>query len=653
MPASLAPSESVMRPLRALSREGLSMHIGSAPGSEPTSPQLYHRMRYLVLVVFVAFGIIVARLYQLQVVRGEEYHRQTRRNVVDTRLLPSVRGKILDRHRVPIADNRPAFNLYGVPDTITSGVFEKIVVVLDLSQDEAEKMKRRLAKARKRSPHDAALLLEDQPRDRAALVKQEHDTLKELSVRDEPSRYYPRGRALAHLVGYMNQITGAELTKRATEGYLATELVGRSGLERAWESYLRGKKGIERFVVNAKRERVVEADTDGLIEGPEYVPPVPGHNLVLTIDLELQETVERGLQRHAAGGVAVVEVETGRILALASTPSFDPNVMTGHLTRERDTQMRSDPRKPFIDKTLRQHYPPGSTYKFVVALAALRDGLITADEPLSCPGVHRVGRRTFRCTGSHEKVGLLAALQHSCNVYFWKLSERVGMDSMAVVAKEFGFGEPTGLGLNNDVPGRVPTRQWYEERDIFKIGHTLNAATGQGDVEVTVLQLAMAYAALANGGRLFVPQVVDRVETAGGDSVVQYEPQLRRTINFRSEWLNLIGRGMWMVVNTKGGTAYKYAHTDLLEYSGKTGTAQVKAMRRRDDDEGLKGWHPDRDHAWFAGFAPSVEPEIAFVVFLEHGGSGGKNAGPVAKTIVEKYFEGRAVASEPSEGEAP
>lgn len=614
--------------------------IGNNAQSSASTFPLRDRLRYLVLFVFIAFSVMVVRLWQLQVVRGEEYFRQTRRNVVDTRMLPSVRGKILDRNLQPIADNRPAFNLFGIPEDIDEEAELRIARALDLSKEEREQFHDRL-ETRKGKEHVAKLLLEDQSRDRAAMVKQERQLLGELSVRDEPYRHYPRDRALAHLVGYMNKITAKELIEREQEGYASTDLVGRYGLERAWESYLRGKRGIERFVVNAKGERIEGADTEGLIEGERFVPPVAGHNVILSIDLPLQEAVEKALRRQAAGAVAVVEVNTGRILALASTPSFNPNVMTGHLTREKEAQMLSDPRKPFIDKTLRQYYPPGSTYKFVTALAALKEHLVSEEEPLTCTGSHRQGRRLFRCTRSHEKVDMLAALQHSCNVYFWKLSERVGIDAMAEMARAFGFGAPTGIGLNGDAAGRVPTREWYEERDIFKIGHTLNAATGQGDVEVSVLQLALAYAALANGRRLFVPLVVDRVESAAGDLVVQYESQLRHTIDVSDEAIDTIRRGMWRVVNRPGGTAYEYARSEMLEYSGKTGTAQVKSMRRRDDDEGLKNWHPDRDHAWFAGFAPSENPEIAFVVLLEHGGSGGKHAGPLGRLIVESYFADR------------
>ncbi len=620
-----------------------SMTLIGGPKKKPQSLGILRkRLRYLIIVVLLAFGVLVVRLWQLQVVRGEEYFRQTRRNVVDSQMLPSVRGKILDANLRAIADNRPAFNLYGRAHEIDADVEDRLAHVLKLSIKERVKLRSRVLKARARKRRSPTLLLEDQSRDRASLVKQERHLLGELEVRDEPYRFYPNGRSLAHLVGYMNRITQAEFDAREADGYLATDLVGRTGLERAWESYLRGKRGTERFVVNAKGERVTGSEIEGLIEGPRHVPPVAGHNIVLSIDLALQEHIEKLLRQRSAGAVAVVEVDSGRILALASTPSFDPNVMTGHLTRELEAQMLSDPRKPFIDKTLRQAYPPGSTYKFITALAALEHRLIGKDETLTCTGTHNQGGRLARCSHVHQKVNMLEAIQHSCNIYFWKLSERVGMDSMAHVAQEFGFGEPTGLGMNGDTPGRVPTKEWYEERDRFKIGHTFNTAVGQGDVEVGVLQLAMAYAALVNGRRLFMPLLVDRVETASGQIVVQYEPQLRRIVDISEESLQVVRDGMWRVVNVRGGTGYVHARSKTIEWSGKTGTAQVRGLDRREDDDDLTSWHPDRDHAWFAGFAPANIPEISIVVMLEHGGSGGPNSGPIAREIVDFYFAGRA-----------
>jgi len=343
---------------------------------------------------------------------------------------------------------------------------------------------------------------------------------------------------------------------------------------------------------------------------------------------------------HSAAAVVVVEVDTGRILAMVSKPSFDPNVMTGHLTRAQEQAMAADPRKPFIDKTLHRQYPPGSTFKPVTIIAALERGAIAPGEQLLCRGWHERGRHTFRCPGgrAHGLLDVVGALKHSCNVFVWQLAELVGLDEMAAVARDLGFGVSTGLGLNGDVPGRMPTRAWYEAHDGFKIGYTLNAATGQGDVVVTVTQLAMAYAAIANGGKLYVPQIVERVERPDGEVVARYEPTLRRRIHASAATLELVRRGMWAVVNEKGGTAYE-ARSAIVEIAGKTGTAQIRGRRRRKKRAVVDrhGWDPDRDHAWFVGYAPAAAPKVVAAVLIEHGGHGGGAAAPVARDIIEAY----------------
>lgn len=616
------------------------MLIRGAPGTGPALPTVHRRLRWIIILVILGLGTLIGRLWQLQIVRGQHYYEQTLSNVVHQRYIPSIRGKILDRNGVALADNRPAFNLYVTPRDFTEHTRSRLIRMLDLTEEEVALMDERVAAGKKRSKTQAVMILEDQSRDRASLVDQSSHLLRGVMVEDEPYRFYPNETVGAHLVGYMNQMTSGEVDDFGPEGYEPSELIGRYGLESAWENYLRGKKGIETFAVNARGERLSDEHAAGLIEGNAIIEPVAGHNVVLTVDMELQRIAERAVARHPAAAVAVVEVDTGRVLALVSRPAFDPNVMTGHLTRSEEALLLADPRKPFLDKTLRQHYPPGSTYKFVTAVAGLEDGAIDDKEELFCPGFHEVGNQRFKCTSAHGYVDVYDAIKKSCNVYFWKLAERVGIDRMAEIANKFGFGARTGIGLNGDVPGRIPTRAWYEQHTSFKIGYTINAATGQGDVEVTVLQLVMAYAAMANGGTLYVPQVVSRVETAAGDTVVEYEPAARRDIGVSTETLDLLHEGMVKVVNELGGTAYEYGHSDSVTYAGKTGTAQVrKSKKKKKKKTELKGWRPYASHAWFAGYAPATDPEIAIVVLIEHGGPGGKVAGPVAKKIIEGYFD--------------
>jgi penicillin-binding protein 2 len=613
------------------------MLIRSAPGDAPRSPELHRRLRWLVVVVVGTLLLLIGRLWQLQIVRGDEYYELARSNVVAESYLPSVRGKILDRNGVALADNRPAFHVYVTPRLVDDAAAERLIELLHLDPDEAARLRERLKVAR-RHPGRAAMVLEDVGRDRRGLVAQARLELGSgVEVRDEPYRDYPFGAVGAHLLGYMNQPSSKELVELEQHGYDASEFIGRYGIEKEWEPFLHGRRGIERFITNAKGERVDDPSKADLIEGPTFEAPIAGHDVVLTIDLTLQRLAEKAVGGQAAG-VAVVEVDTGRILALVSSPAFDPNVMTGHLTRAEDDRMKADPRRPYVDKTLQQHYPPGSIYKIVVAGAALEDGLASQHERLGCQRQYKVGRRVFHCLGEHGVIDMLEALQRSCNIYFWKLSERVGMDRMAEVARDFGFGAPTGLGLNTDVSGRVPDKAFYEKQGGLQIGNTLNAATGQGDDAVTVLQMAMAYAAIANGGRLYAPQLVQKVVAANGKVVAEYQPVQRRRIGLSAATLDVLRQGMWRVVNAPGGTAYEGGRSRLIEIAGKTGTAQVRSVRQSEAEKASGDWHPTRAHAWFAGWAPAIEPEIAVVVIVEHGGHGGTVAAPIARQIIEGYY---------------
>jgi len=613
---------------------------GPGSGNGPALPELHRRLKWIALVMAIAFIVLIGRLWQLQVMRGDGYYERTVSNVVKERYLPSVRGKILDRNGVPLADNRPAFNVYATPRSFKPAVRDELARMLGLSDDEIEKIDERIKAATKRDPKQPVLILEDQGRDRAALVEQSLSRLDGVEVHHEPYRYYPQGDLAAHLVGYMTQMTANEVDKRVSQGYSPDELVGRYGLEAAWENYLRGKKGVERYAVDAKGQRLDDKTAQTLIQGERVIGAVPGANLVLTIDAELQRVAEKAVARVPASAVVIVEVKTGKVRALVSKPSFDPNVMTGHLTRAEETMLLSDPRKPFIDKALRATYPPGSVFKFATALAALEDGQGAEDESMYCTGVYQLARTTFRCNGAHGKVDLIKAIKHSCNVYFWELAQRVGLDRIAEVARSFGFGTPTNLGLNGDSGGRVPTKAWYEQRGTYKVGYATNASTGQGDVEVTVLQTAMAYATLANGGTLYVPQVVERVESSDGRTIVSYEPKVSHEVRIPPDALDVWRRGMWKVTNELGGTAFEHGHTEVVTVMGKTGTAESRTRNRKQQDDlrDVEGYHPARSHAWFAGWAPAEDPELAIVVLVEHGGSGGRVAWPIAKQILEAYF---------------
>jgi penicillin-binding protein 2 len=619
------------------------MRSSSGPaGNGPVLPELRRRLKWVALACLVALVLLVGRLWQLQIMRGEGYYERTVSNVVKERYLPSVRGKILDRAGVPLADNRPAFNMYLTPKQVEPHTIPELARLLGLTSDEVHKVEERLAVGKKRDPKAPIMVLEDQGRDRAAAVVQSQSRLPGVTVQHEPYRYYPQGDLAAHLVGYMTQMTADEADRLIAQGYETSELVGRYALEAAWENYLRGKKGIERYAVDARGHRLDDATAATLIQGERVTEAVPGANLVLTIDLELQRIAEKAIaqSRVPAAAVVIVEPKTGKLRAVVSRPSFDPNVMTGHLTRQEYEMLRRDPRKPFVDKALRATYAPGSVFKFVTALAALEDGQAAEDETIACTGAYELSGTTFRCNGVHGKLDLVGAVQRSCNIYFWKLAERIGLDRIADTATAYGFGSPTHLGLNGDAGGRIPTKAWYEQRAKYRVGYATNAATGQGDVEVTVLQMAMAYATLANGGTLYVPQVVDRVEASDGRVIMKYDPVVKGRSKVSADSADIWRRGMWRATNQAGGTAFDHGHSATVQVMGKTGTAEIRSRNRKRNEEerDIENWNPRRSHAWFAGWAPAEEPELAIVVLIEHGGSGGRVAWPIAKQILESHF---------------
>ncbi|HET9958925.1 MAG TPA: penicillin-binding protein 2, partial [Polyangiaceae bacterium] len=456
--------------------------------------------------------------------------------------------------------------------------------------------------------------------------------------------YYPYGELGAHLVGYMREVDAETLARLEERGYRGGDRIGAIGIERRWESYLRGQRGMRKLLIG-QRSKLGRESADDLetryLEEPRRIEPIPGRDVSLTIDIDMLASVEKALRGQLAGAVVVVDVRTGRILAALSKPSFDPNVVSGGsgiaAAADAFRRLNSDPLKPTLDKTISAAYPPGSTYKPFSALAGLADGLIDPDAEVECRGGYEYGKRFFRCTGVHRHVNLHDALVQSCNSYFYDLGARISIDRLAAIGLDYGFGIKTGIGVNPEARGRMPTRAWYTRRykEAFRGGFTLLSSIGQGATTVTVLQLALAYAALANGGTLYQPQVVRSIETSDGTVVQEFPPRVRRMVSVDAEHLSIVKNGLEGVVTDEKGTAHK-ERAEGVDMAGKTGTAQVTHVTPRGVDPG-KIWYFNRDHAWFSGYAPSRSPEIAIVVLIEHGGGGGKNAVPVAMRVVRDW----------------
>jgi penicillin-binding protein 2 len=610
----------------------------------------------MVLVCLGAFLILFCRLVWLQIIQGDYYRNQARRNIVREVKLATRRGVIRDAEGRILAGNRPSYNVYVVPSKINlEQTWPRVVQFLGTQPAEANLLRQKVVDAAKdeRRKDQQLLLLVDVDRDAVALLETHELELPGVEVVPVPVRNYPHGEIAAHLLGYMREVDSEDLTELESRGYRPGDRLGAVGIERRWESYLRGKRGSRKTIRAMRRMAHREELEAKYLDEPRLVRPVPGRDISLTIDVKLQESIEKAMRGQLAGAAVVVDVRTGRILAASSKPSYDPGVVSGgqgiEATRDAFRRLYADPLKPMLDKTISAAYPPGSTFKPFTALAALEEGLIDGSTEADCRGGYEYGRRFFRCTGVHRRVHLHEALVRSCNTYFYAVGahERMQIDRLAKIGMQFGLGSKTGIGTNPEARGRMPTRSWYTRRykGAFRGGFTLLSAIGQGASTVTVLQLALSYAALANGGTLYQPQVVRSIETSDGTVVQEFPPRVKRLLTIEPGYLTQIARGLRGVVLEKEGTA----HAETVEgadMAGKTGTAQVSHVTPRGVDPG-KVWYFNRDHAWFAGYAPAEAPEIAIVVLVEHGGGGGKNAVPVASRVVRDWLKMREEQKRP------
>ena len=611
-------------------------------GQDAELPEIRRRSRYFALAVLLGFLVVAGRLFYLQVIQGDTFFRVTSDNIVHTDLLPAVRGQIRDRKGRVMATVRPSYNVYVTPRLLTREGFARLRAVLGMNGDEAMDVWERIGGdgADRKAAERPILLAEDISREAMAAIETGVD-LPGVKIVSGPRRSYPMGTVAAHVLGYMNEISADELRARKDEGYRPGDLIGRTGIERQWDGYLRGRAGFQKIVVD--RRGLPKPDIHDVIEGPAVQPAVAGNNVILTLDADVQKSAERALRNASAAGVVVLDVNSGRILAMVSKPNFDPNEMSGHLTPEAEQRLLADRYHPMHDKSLAETYFPGSTFKAVSAIAGLEDRLITPEDKISCHGSYDIARRRFKCTKTHGIVSLYEAIVQSCNVYFYDIGARPGMmDRLAKYGADMGLGAPTGLGLNGEEGGFIPTEAWYREQkklnpkaEGFQMGQSLNAVIGQGSTRVTLLQMVTMYAAIANGGKLWLPQVVERIESPDQKVLEEFAPRVRRELSVSPENLALIRQGLIGVVNEPKGTAFRARIKEGVEVAGKTGTAQV----RRQSHHGELSAYDQNDHAWFVGFAPASKPKIAFAVLVEHGGYGARVAAPIAREIVEAAKE--------------
>jgi penicillin-binding protein 2 len=611
---------------------------------EDTSQNLRARLRFVQVLVIMLLGALTVRLYVLQVVRGDRYaeiaENQRRRRLP----IPAPRGVIFDREKRVLVDSRPTYNviltredvkgkdLYALIDPLSEG--------LGLEKDF---LKERFDLVKSLAAFESLRVKEEATPGDIAWVESHMLEFPELRVEQQPQRKYPANGSLAHVLGYVGEISPEQLKQQSykDKGLKPGDIIGQSGIEQIYDDYLRGKDGYREVVV----------DSRGRIQDQiEIVDPIPGRDLITTIDLDLQNEAEERLRESATGRGVIIAMDpnNGEILALASAPSFDPNLFSQRITtkqgRAEYVALLNDPETPLLNRAVQSRYPPGSTWKIPMAVAGLQQKAITLEHSnLVCGGGIQVGNKFTRCMGNHGSPDIKAAITHSCDGYFYRLGLKMGIDGIVAMVDEFELNRRTGIDLPNEVVSWTPSREFKrrmqprdpEWRDI----DTVYSSFGQVYDIITPISLLRTVAAISQGGRMFTPHVLKEVEPYGRQGDGDYrEPVAFKPLDpsrpnpkilpIPEPIHHAVVEGMWSVVNA-GGTGAGI-RMDGFDIAGKTGTAQVVGLGK---DTGK-----NKDHSWFVSYAPAYKPEIALVALIENSGFGGAHAAPAVRGVYDVYY---------------
>ncbi len=595
----------------------------------------------LSVAVGAVFFILLTRLWYLQTIESEKLLTLSESNRLRFVPVAASRGAILDRNGKVLVNNTPSFSVAVVPQDVKDkdALIDRLASFLSLERAE---LLDKWEKGKGRAKYFPIVIASGITRDQLEFLEENRLRLPGIDIEMKPVREYPNGQLAAHLLGYLGEISEEELEKEAFREYNPGDYVGKSGIERSLEKELHGIDGGRQIEVDAKG-RYLRTISESA--------PTIGNSVVLTIDLELQKRTEQAFG-DKAGAAVVMDVNNGEILAFASNPGYDPALFTGRMPRAQWQEYLEDMRHPLENKALKGQYPPGSTFKIITALAGLEEGLIDENSTVVCRGTYTVGRDTFKCweKKGHGVVNLKRALRESCDVYFYQLGERLGVDKIAGFARQFGLGSSFGIGLENEKGGLIPTQEWKEKKYGKKWfrGETLPVSIGQGYTLMTPIQLASMIATVANEGTVYRPFLVKRVVDRDGKVLKENLPQVMRKIGFKTNSLRWVKEGLLAVVNEPHGTG-AMARLYEVKVAGKTGTSQVVKLR---DSKGNVPYQY-RDHALFVAFAPYEKPEVAVAVVIEHGEHGGAAAAPLAGSVLRAYFEGKGVIKRPvnKEGE--
>lgn len=574
------------------------------------------RRRVLTFFTIAVFTVLFLRLYHLQLVSYSEFGKKSEENSVRVVIKEPVRGYMFDRNDRLVVDVGPAYTVTVTPASFDTSTLEFLSSILKMDPAIIEG---RINRGRAFSRFSPARIIRDIDFETLSKLEEHLYLLPGVGYEVESKRLYPFGKCASHLLGYCKEITDEQL-KRTGSLYQQGDLVGSSGLEASYETFLRGEKGYEYISVNSKGQLL-----GPLEEGRRDIPSKEGFDLILSLDFGLQAFAE-SLMTNYRGALVAIDPNDGGILAMVSKPDFDPSVFSGVTSSEVWTKLNTDPGKPLFNRATMTRYPPGSTFKMVVAAAGLEEGVINEHSSILCKGAFRFGNRTFKDVHVHGSVSVIKAIQQSCDVFFYQLVLKVGLDKLHEYSKRFGFGKPTGIDISEETSGLIPSTEYYDRvygKGKWTQGYIVSLGIGQGEIGVSPLQMAQYVAAFANNGTIIQPHAVNSIRNKRTNRLdVIDHSEIPVWLNYDA--MRMIREGMRRVVEEPGGTG-RLAHVQGIVSAGKTGTSQNP--------------HGE-DHAWYVGFAPFDQPRIAIAVMLENAGFGGSKAAPIAGLVIEKYLFG-------------
>ena len=568
------------------------------------------------VVILLLFFALVARLWYLQIARGDDFRDDAAANQHRRILMRAPRGAIVDRHGVLLAANRPRLALYATPDVAkNSAVLARLAALLHVTPDEI----RQTILDNQQNPYDPLRIALDVPMAVVTQVEENKPFLPGVSTQPEPVRWYPKGTLAAHLIGTMGRINPDEWNAHKGQGYFNDDFLGKSGVEAAYESSLRGEVGGTDVQIDAHGRTLHTLDTQDA---------APGGTVTLTLDAPTQAAGERVFKEHDFVGAAVaLDPRTGAVLAMVSAPTFDPDKFATGITAKDWDPLNKSVSHPLLNRTIKAMYPPGSTFKPVVAAAGWQTGAITPRSGVYCPGSYHLGRARFGCWETHGATDFTKAMAQSCDVFFYVYGQKIGPDRLSYYCKQFGLAEKTGIDLGGEDIGSIPSPAWKAKHfhklgpafDTWFGGDTLHMSIGQGDVLTTPLQMARVAATFANGGNVLKPYVVAKV--IGGREPYRSEPTVLRHVPVSSVNMEIVRRAMRVTVTNGTGKVVNFKEVAV---AAKTGSAQTHGAAQT--------------HGLFICFAPYNHPTIAIAAIVEHGGHGGDTAGKVARAMLQAYF---------------